>query len=275
MLNILKVNYKVQIILLLLLISNFTYACTLTIAVAKNFPPYHIQNADGSWHGISIDIAEALVNGVGCQLKVKEIPWIRAIKLLEKGEIQLLSNYTQDKNRITFSQFIGPHHIEKVVLIAHKEISTNVNNVAMLSEFNGLIGITRGNSFGVEFNKKILEKENIIGKMVYIQNNINRHKMLFSGRVDAMFDDELSAIYLLAQYGEISRDFDIRFSLKGNPVYFGISSIAIKNELRTKLNNSWLKIIDSNTLNKIYQNYGLELDQRELTAYPTVLIKTK
>jgi len=275
MLNILKVNYKVQVVLLLLIISNFTYACTLTIAVAKNFPPYHIQNADGSWHGISIDIAEALVNGAGCQLSVKEIPWIRAIKLLEKGDIHLLSNYTQDKERSKFSLFIGPHHIEKVVLIAHRERSSKVINVSMLSQFNGLIGVTRGNSFGLEFNEKILTKNNVSGKLVYIKNNINRHKMLFSGRVDAMFDDELSAIYLLAQYGDISRNFDIRFSLEGNPVYFGISSVAVKNKLRTKLNDSWLKILDSHVLNRIYQNYGLELDQRELAAYPTVLIKTK
>jgi len=269
----LKLHFKTQI-LLALIIFNYANACTLTMAVTKSFPPYHIQNIDGSWHGISIEIARSLVNGADCQLNIQETPWSRAIKLLEHGDIHLLSNYTQDEERAKFSSFIGPHHIENVVFIADKKTSTHVNNVSMLSQFNGLIGITRGNSFGQEFNEQILAKENIKGKLVYIKNNVRRHKMLFSGRIDAMFDDEHSAIYLLEKYGDANKKFDIRFSLKGNPVYFGISAKAVEPNLRKKLNNSWLQLINSHALEDIYQSYGLELNRRELSTYPALLIKT-
>jgi len=272
MLNILK--FKVPILSLFFLISHYSNACTLTIGVAKSFPPYHINNADGSWGGISIDIARALVNGANCQLNVKEVPWLRSIKLLEKGDIHLLSNYTQNNVRNKFSQFIGPHHIEKVVLIAHQAVSPNVNSADLLSEFDGRIGITRGNSFGNDFDKNILSKGHVKDKLVYIKNTINRHRMLFTGRIDAMFDDELSALYLLAKDKETSKKFDIRFSLKANPVYFGISVKTLGKQLQTKLNDSWLKIIDSHTLSEIYQTYGVTLDHNELVAYPTVLINT-
>jgi polar amino acid transport system substrate-binding protein len=216
-----------------------------------------------------------LVNDADCQLKVLEAPWLRAIKLLEHGEIDLMSNYTRDKERDKFSSFIGPHHIERVVFIADNETSIKVSNISMLSQFNGLIGITRGNSFGREFNEEILAKENINGKLVYIKDNVKRHKMLFSGRIDAMFDDELSAIYLLDKYEKANKKFNIRFSLKANPVYFGISKKSVAPKLQKKLNTSWLKLINSHMLDDIYRNYGLELDHRELTTYPVVLINTK
>ncbi len=275
MLNISKLYVKMKILFSLLIICNYSNACTLTIAVTKSFPPYHIQRADSSWHGISIELARALVNGADCQLKVVEVPWIRSMKLLELGEIQLISNYTQNKERSEFSNFIGPHHIERVVFIANMETSINVNNISMLSQFNGLIGITRGNSFGKEFNQEILAKGNVRGKLVYIRDNVKRHNMLFSGRIDAMFDDEHSAVYLLEKYGETKKNFNIRFSLKGNPVYFGISRKGVKPSLQKKLNASWLKIIKSHTLDDIYRNYGLVLDRRELATYPTVLINPK
>jgi polar amino acid transport system substrate-binding protein len=274
MLNILKLYFKAPLLLLSLIITIDANACTLTIGVTKSFPPYHIQKTDGSWHGISIDIARSLVNDVNCQLKVRELPWIRAIKLLEHGEIHLMSNYTRDKERGKFSSFIGPHHIERIVFIADNETSIKVNHISMLSEFNGLIGITRGNSLGKEFDKEILAKDNVSGKLVYIKDNVKRHQMLFSGRIDAMFDDELSAIYLLDKYQKANKKFKIRFSLKGNPVYFGISVKGIEPTLQKKLNTSWLKLTNSHTLDDIYRSYGLELDRRELAIYPTVLINT-
>jgi len=266
------IKIKVFLAITLLFISAPLLSCTLVLAVSDDFPPYHMRHADGNWSGVSIDIARLLVAKAGCELAVLDVPWIRAIKLLKKGKVHILTNFTKNPQRSQFSYFLGPHHIEQISFIAPKTMSIDVSNISQLKNFKGSIGITRGNFFGSEFEQYVLQSVEVKNKMVEIKSNNDRYHMLLLGRINAMFDDKLSAKYLLAKHQTNNQQFSIRFSFNASPVYFGISKKGVSPALRKKLNNAWLTILKHNIIADVYQKYDLEFDKHQLDSYKVKLL---
>lgn len=266
------IKIKVFLAITFLFISTPLLSCTLVLAVSDDFPPYHMRHADNTWSGISIDIAKLLVTKAGCELAVLDVPWIRAIKLLKEGKVHILTNFTKNQQRSQFSYFLGPHHIEQVSFIAPKTMNLNVSNISQLKNFKGSIGITRGNFFGPEFEKYVLQSVDVKNKVVEIKSNNDRYHMLLQGRINGMFDDKLSANYLLAKHQTNNQQFVIRFSFNASPVYFGVSKKALSTALRKKLNNAWLDILEMNLIADVYQKYGLEFDKHQLDSYKVKLL---
>jgi len=255
------------------LISKSAFSCTLILAVSDDFPPYHMRHSDSTWSGVSIDIAKELVKKANCELAVLDVPWIRAIKLLKEGKVHLLTNFTKNPQRSQFSYFLVPHHIEQVSFITHKKKNIDVQKISDLKQFKGSIGITRGNYFGLEFNKYVLQSKQVKNKVVEIKSNNDRYLMLLQGRINGMFDDKLSADYLLNQQLKNSQEFSIRFSFNDSPVYFGISKKSVSHDLRKKLNTAWLQILDQNHIAKIYEKYGLQFNKKQLNSYKVQLLE--
>ena len=135
----------------LLFYSHQGLSCSLILAVSANYAPHHIRNSEAKWSGASIDLARVLTERAGCQLSVLTVPWSRAVKLLELGDVDLLSNFSLNPQRAEFAEFLGPHYIENAAFIARKNVSEEVDSASKLPLFEGPIGITRGANFGPEF----------------------------------------------------------------------------------------------------------------------------
>tara|TARA_R110002167_G_scaffold35981_12_gene114454 strand:- start:811 stop:1644 length:834 start_codon:yes stop_codon:yes gene_type:complete len=263
------------ILLCLLFISQVSMACSLNIGLSSDFPPYHSKNIGRDWEGITVDLALILAEKAGCRLKIIELPWARSIKLLESGDIQLISHFTPTLERAKYTQFLGPHHIEKVAFIANSSISPAANVPALLSQFDGKIGITRGDRFGQQFDQYVLNNELVNTKLVDIRNNRDRVSMLLIGRLDGIFYDEMSAQYLLASNSRLNNKYAIRFSLQGSPVYWGVSYRHVSITVRQALNKAWLTMREQNMIQATYQKYGLMVDMQTLVDFPVLLLSEK
>lgn len=243
--------------------------CTLSLAVSNTFPPYHMKDSEGIWRGISVDIARELTQKIDCHLEVLNIPWTRAIQLLKDGEIDLLTNFTFNKKRNEFALFLGPHHIERVAFVTSKYVSPKVTSIDKLSLFDGSIGIARENAFGEEFNKNVIEHSIVNQKVLDINNNSSLcYQMLINQHIDSMFDDEHSARYLLSVNQSKNNQYHVRFTFGNNPVYIGVSRKSVNRHQREQLNTSWEQLLKSNTLDTIYDRYGLTYDRKLVNVNP-------
>jgi polar amino acid transport system substrate-binding protein len=268
-------NAAAIILLCLLFISRLSIACSLSIGLSSDFPPYHSKSMGKDWEGITVDLALILAEKAGCRLNIIELPWARSIKLLESGDIQLISHFTPTLERAKYTQFLGPHHIEKVAFIANSSISPAADLPALLPQFNGKIGITRGDVFGQQFDQYVLHNELVNTKLVDIRNNRDRVAMLLIGRLDGIFYDEMSAQYLLASEPRLKNKYAVRFTLQGSPVYWGVSYRHVSITLRQALNQAWLAMLEEDMLQAIYQRYGLRGDNQLLADYPVHLLSEK
>lgn len=264
-LYILKITTRIfRFCPLIILFTQVASACTLSLAVSSTFPPYHLQQKQNEWRGVSIDLARTLVEQAGCQLKILDIPWIRAIVLLEQGKIDLLTNFTFTAERAKFAQYLGPHDIERIAFVARKNVSSQVTAIEDLVDFSGLIGITKGSISSQYFERSVTQNPSIAVKLVYIKNTEDVYSMLMHDHLQAMFADQLFEQFLLLRDQKIMSAFDIRFSFPGYPVYFAFSKKKLTGSLKEKLNKAWIQMEDDNIPTQVYQRYGLSYDKQAL-----------
>ena len=244
--------------------SSGVLACNLAIGLSSDFSPYHAKNSAQRWEGLTVDLTQILVELAGCSLNLVEAPWARSIRLLQSGDIQLISHFTISSERSKYSQYLGPNHIEKVAFIAKNSISGDVTHPNLLPNFEGSIGITRGDEFGAEFNQYVLDADKVKNKLVNIKNNQDRVAMLLKGRLDGMFLDEMSARRLLESSLTLKQDYSVRFTFQGTPVYWGVSHDYVPMDIRKKLNQAWLYMLEQKMIEPLYKKYGLTIDNRIL-----------
>jgi polar amino acid transport system substrate-binding protein len=235
-------------------------ACNLVIGLSSDFPPYHAKNSEQKWEGITVDLTKSLVELAGCSLSFVEAPWARSIRLLQSGDIQLISHFTMTPERSKYSQFLGPNHTEKIAFVAKNTISEHVTHATLLPKFEGTIGITRGDEFGAEFSQYVFDTAEVKSKLVNIKNNQDRVAMLLRGRLDGMFFDEMSAQRFLAKSSTLKQNYSIRFTFQATPVYWGVSHQFVSVEIRKRLNQAWLYMLKKNMIEPVYKKYGLTID---------------
>lgn len=264
----LTLDKGVFVVFCFLFITKVSSACELSLGLSSDFPPYHSKREGQNWQGVTVDLAKEWVKRAGCELIIIELPWARSVKLLESGEIQLISHFTYTPERAEYAQFMGPHHIEKIAFIANNQVSKEVNEPGSLAKFNGEIGLTRGDKYGEKFDEYVLNNELVNIKLVDIRNNRDRIAMLQRGRLAGMFFDEMSAQHLLMSNTALNSDYGIRFSLQGSPVYWGVSYRYVSNDIRQALNQAWLYMHEHSLIEPIYAKYGLHMDIKQLTHFP-------
>ena len=144
--------------------------------------------------------------------------------------------------------------------LANRKISPDVLSIHKLSDFEGDIGLQRGANFGQEFEQHVLLDSLVNTKLVYQPNVMKHYSMLKLQRVNAIIDDELIIKYMMKEKEISQNQFSIRFNLRGNPVYFGISKKSVSPELFKKLNDTWLSMIEDEIVESIYKQYDLIID---------------
>ena len=112
---------KYSVVWLLCLLSSFSgYSCTLRMGIETSFPPYIVQQGD-SWRGLNVELLQLLVQDIGCELEFIHSPWLRSLKLIEQGELDVLSHLTYNTERSAQFAFIGPHQLESIYLVGSAE----------------------------------------------------------------------------------------------------------------------------------------------------------
>lgn len=238
-------------------------SCQLTFAVSNPFPPHHIQDDNGSWRGVAMDLFQWLASGAGCSVSVVNVPWDRTILLLEQGKVDAVSLFTKSEERQHFADFIGPHYQESIVVIVADAKADSLNTAEQLLAFNGLIGKTPGTDYGNKL-QMLLDKPNLDGKLVDFVNNDHRIKTFKAGRIDAILEEASVAQYLFKgeQLDPDKHKVKLEFAL--NPVYFGFSKKSVDAEMLISLQKSWDAMLKRDALTNVYQHYGLSYSQANI-----------
>jgi polar amino acid transport system substrate-binding protein len=249
-----KLSWQMVLVMLIVL-SRPAYSCELTFAVSSEFPPYHILQPDHTWGGLSVELFRLLAEEANCQVKVIDVPWVRTLELLRKGKIDAVSNYSFNEQRQQYSYFIGPHAIERIVLIVHNKFAHLLQNNEDLKNFPGLIGKTQGTYYGDELETLVHGNE-LKTNLVNITSNANRVGMIAKGRVDAILEEETVAQYFY-KIGIFDEQILVqKLSFSENPIYFGFSRQSLSEERIQQLRSAWLRVKQNNKFTAVYEKYG-------------------
>lgn len=106
---------------LLLITSGLAQAqdCRLRVGWEEWYPLIHER--DGQLAGSEFVLLSSLAKQAHCQLEFIELPWIRALKSLQNGDIDLLYGASKTPEREAFAQFSRPYRVEQMLLLTHRE----------------------------------------------------------------------------------------------------------------------------------------------------------
>ena len=122
----------------------------LIITILEDFPPYqYMENNQPT--GIDVEIAREVCKNLDIKLKFEAVPWKRALKYAEDGNVSGLVAALRTEEREKFLYYTSePVHIQKNVVISGKE--SNIK-IAALDDLKGKeVGVLAGFSYGAEID---------------------------------------------------------------------------------------------------------------------------
>ena len=166
-------------------------------------PPFSMQAADGSVVGIDIDINRAVLERLGCQARLRKLPWARALKELEMGRLDILSGAFRRPEREVYAHFSGVFlPPSRNILFMHQQALERwpVSDLLELRHTEFRLGAQIDASYGEQY-QQLLADPLFAERVVLLSNRSGLWQMVGKGRIDGLIADEYTGVHEIRQLG--------------------------------------------------------------------------
>ena len=169
------------LLLLCIIIPSISSGTELVVARGdENYPPDEVF-IDNKLVGFHIELLEQVGSLLDVQVVFKNLPWARALKAVEQGEVDAITYISKTPEREKYTIFL-PDNIISESTYYFLEYSDRERKIVFNGELNDLqtyvIGVQRGYSYNSEF-----DKSETLNKLTF--NNVTQMiSLLISGRID-------------------------------------------------------------------------------------------
>ena len=180
-----------QTLLLLCASTSSLFACEINIRYAQDEPYTFVQNKRVV--GIDADIARAALQQLDCAPRFVKAPWARALKMLERGEIDMLTGAYKTAERQVYAHYSSiPHISPNILFVRTDELKTWAG-----STLNDLLdkGFKLGAQIDVHYGpayEQALKNKRYEGNIFFNSSRTALWRMLALGRVDGVIADEIT-----------------------------------------------------------------------------------
>ncbi len=227
--------------------------CNLTVRVTEFKPQYYLDS-DGQWQGVAVAITRALFKQAKCDITFVDVPWKRALHLLDQGGVDLVLNMTATANRQKYAHFIGPMLDETQVLIVEQDSDHIITELDDIKHLSKRIGIDRGVFYGSLFAQKMTTDSSFVDKFEYADNSSNMLKLI-SGRVLGILGNKYTASYRVHHLLPKGKFKLHPFVFNQSFVYFGFSKKSVSTDLLSRFERAYETIRQNGTLQDIRKRY--------------------
>lgn len=162
-------------------------------------PPYSMRLPDGRISGWSVDLAQAVLQRMGCRVVLEEMPFARALAELKAGHLDMLDGAFPLPERQAYAHFSMPlARSRNLVFIRRSDAPRfQANSLAELYQtgwrFGAQVGVVYGPAYAA-----LQQDGRFRAKLQVVPRRQSLWQMLALGRVDVVMADELSATHELA-----------------------------------------------------------------------------
>lgn len=220
---------------------------TLTIGLDDSFPPMGFRNENNEIVGFDIDIAKAVCEKLGMEMRLQQISWASKEQELNSENIDCIWNgfaYTEERAK---TMTLTENYIKGKNYFILKDGSTVKNQ----SELEGMkIGVQSGSSQQLDLENSEFGK-NI--EIIQYSDNLTAFMDLETGGVDAIFCSSIIGNYLIQSKNKNYETIDSENISVSNG-----SVIAFKQgntELRDKIQNALYELKADGTLKEISEKW--------------------
>ena len=185
-----------RMLCVLFTVTSVAYACEMRVGY-EPWEPYIVEQ-NGEFSGPEYDTLMTLSHAAGCQLTFLNIPWARALILLENNEIDMLYGASQTPERRRFARFSKPYRTDHLVLMQRQPSPLPAISFEQWVEdhlshqANHKIGLIPGFYYGNQIGA-FIEQITQQSLHTFTRTDDQQQKMLESGRIEGYLINELAA----------------------------------------------------------------------------------
>ncbi|MDG9855182.1 transporter substrate-binding domain-containing protein [Pseudomonas nitroreducens] len=203
---LLRVRFKRLVLLGLALASLPLAACEKSLRWDDD-PPFSMQLPDGRIGGLYVELNRAVLERLGCQVRMVKLPWARALKELELGRLDVLPGAFRKPEREVYAWFSGALLPPSRNILFVRRGLPQRDSLQQLSDLAGRdfrLGAQIDVSYGEPF-RQLMADPDYAARVFFNPNRSNLWHMVDKGRIDGIIADEHSGQYELQQLGLAGR----------------------------------------------------------------------
>ncbi|MEX1220710.1 MAG: transporter substrate-binding domain-containing protein [Idiomarina sp.] len=232
--------------------------CSLTMGF-QAWEPYQYVSVGDEVSGLDVEIAEAVVEQMGCDLKAQQGTWRELLSKLRRGEVDFVLGASQTAARHEYAHFSEPYRQEQFVLFVRQNDidSFAAANVTEFIKAGNKLGVVNEYYYGEDLREVLREGESnglVVGAIIS-ELNIAR---LLDGEIDAFLEDTLVAASILRRKGLENDIEQHEIELPASDVYVMFSQKSVPEEYVAAFNDALAEVKTNGTYETIRQRYGAE-----------------
>lgn len=218
--------------------------------------PYQYIGVDQKAAGLDIELIQAIVSEMKCQLEFRQGHWSDLIVALKKGELDLLPGASKTAARESFAYFSDSYRNEKFVLFI-RSADTALSQYATLPELLAAgkkVGIVSDYYYG-EAVATLFNDANL--KAAFVESPLSELnlKRLQDEEIDAMFEDSLVGGAMLRRKGLSDQMGQHTIDLGQSNVYLMFGKNTISEAQVAAFNQALQKIRQNGSYQAILAKY--------------------
>ncbi|WP_234401216.1 substrate-binding periplasmic protein [Pseudoalteromonas sp. T1lg23B] len=224
----------------------------------ENYSAQSQQDAQMRWHGLDVDFAKSLLQEMDCGYRFVSVPWGRALKMLELGEIDLMLSVSKTAQRMRFAYFIGPQRMENIVFATNTKRPFYVQSLEQLFSLAMPVAIQRGAYYGEAFEKRMKQEVDSEDKFTYVPDNQRKLHLLRHGRISGFLEEKYNIIYQVQHNPDFIEIEIAPLVVNSEPVYIAVSKESVSRAQIEQLKEAFERLRSSGKLAQILKKYKLD-----------------
>lgn len=252
-----SMRFRLGIIVILLLspATSLGEPCHLNVAW-HHWEPYQYIQHSKTVSGIDVELTNLITEKAGCDVTYVNQPWVRTIKEIELGKVDMAMAATKTPEREVSAFFSKPYRDEHFsVFVARQNVSNyNFPSVSRLLDAKFSLGIVRGFYYGEQFHKGLASNHELF-TVVENLNDLGNLKMLSFGRIDGALIETRVGNYLLKTNGYKDRFTKLPLHVNESVVHLMMSKKTVSDETLDRINRAIEDTISSNVYEEILNKF--------------------
>lgn len=221
------------------------------VLVTDLWPPFRIESDKDTMKGIDIDLIAQIEKRLDIKIKIVRVPWVRALKMMQDGQADLMSGLARTPERNKFIYYVEPPYTAiRPAFYKHVTTPRQITQYADLASVS--IGFTRGSAYFEPFDRdSALQKQAATDESQLL-------KMLLGRRFDFIIGSDVQVDYEIKLRGYAGEIVKATYQPdKTTPLYFGISRQSGLLMRQAEFAKTVSDLVSEGMVEKILSTYGI------------------
>jgi polar amino acid transport system substrate-binding protein len=219
--------------------------------------PYQYADVGGRVAGLDIELVEAVVEGMGCQLTYQQGTWVDLLAALKQGEVDILLGASKTEAREQFAFFSDAYRMEEFSLYIRKgdNVRTKYETLSDFIKNGSKIGIVGDYIYGQEVSAFLDNTESSKYFVNAIMGELNVARLL-DGDIDGYLEDSFVGATLLRRKALSNYIVAHGITMQTGDAFVMFSQKSVTLEQLNDFNMQLEKVKSSNTYQDILNKYS-------------------